>query len=82
MISFVDFYETEMNQELLYFTESFKETVDTLTKFLSLNSKDDLPDMISALLKFASKHHEFAKKTIDLKKIKDRSKNVNIGTRN
>lgn len=71
-----------MNQELLFFTEKFKETIERLTKFLSLRSKDDLPDMITVLLKFAAKHKEFATKTIEQKKAKERNKKVLHSSRN
>ena len=62
-----------MNEELLFFTQKFRSTIEKLSKFLSLNSKDDLPDMISALLKFEAKHKEFTVRTVEQKRIKERS---------
>ena len=76
IIGFINFYETDLNKELLYFTEKFKETIEKLTKFLSLRKTDDLSDMIAILLKFAAKHKDFVEKTLDQKKVKERSKKL------
>ena len=62
---YVNFYDSQMNEQLLYFTEKFKVTIEKLANFLSLRSKDDLPEMIASLLKFETKHKNFVKRTIE-----------------
>ena len=62
---YLNFYETQMNDQLLYFTEKFKTTIEKLANFLSLRSKDELPEMVASLLKFEAKHREFTAKTIE-----------------
>ena len=82
IVEFLNFYETQMSETLLFFTEKFKATIEKLTKFLSLRSKDDLPDLIASLLKFEAKHKEFTARIVEQKRVNERKKALNQNSRN
>jgi hypothetical protein len=59
LVDYLDFFEEKANGMLIEFTEDFKRTTQDFKKFMSLGSTEDLPEMLSVLLKFAQRHTEF-----------------------
>ena len=53
--------------------QQFKETITELVNFFSLESDDELADIITMLLKYSAKHKEFVKNTLEKKQAKERS---------